>query len=286
MFSGMARKKKKRQASLAQTLDRHLLYEEAVQSTDEEIELLRRIYRSRRGRAFRSLREDFCGTAMLACDWARRHPHHRAYGVDLDPEVLEWARTHRVAPLGKAARRVRLIKGDVLDTRTPLVDALVALNFSYSVFKTRRQLLAYFKKAQAELKTGGLFAVDVFGGTWAVSTKKHQRKVPASKARDGRSLPKFRYVWDQAEYNPVDHHILCHIHFKFSDGSRLRKAFTYDWRLWTVPELREVMEEAGFRETDVYIHGFDEEGESDDIFRRRTSYENSEAWIAYVIGWK
>ena len=55
--------------------------------------------------------------------------------------------------------------------------------------------------------------------------------------------------------------MICHIHFKFKDGSRIKKAFSYDWRLWTLPEIREVMEEAGFSNTRVYWEDEDEEGE-------------------------
>ena len=32
----------------------------------------------------------------------------------------------------------------------------------------------------------------------------------------------------------------------------LRDAFVYRWRLWSVPELRDAMMEAGFRSTEVY----------------------------------
>ena len=41
--------------------------------------------------------------------------------------------------------------------------------------------------------------------------------------------------------NPITHATTCHIHFKFPDGSKLKKAFTYEWRLWTAPEIRELL---------------------------------------------
>ena len=83
----------------------------------------------------------------------------------------------------------------------------------------------------------------------------------------------------------VNHHILCHIHFKFPDKSKMKRAFTYDWRLWTLPELQELMLEAGFARADVYLEGWDdEEDEADGIFRRRKHFDNMAGWVGYVVG--
>ncbi|TPW14976.1 MAG: hypothetical protein FD129_982, partial [bacterium] len=88
----------------------------------------------------------------------------------------------------------------------------------------------------------------------------------------------------QATFNVVDHRILCHIHFRFRDGSRLRRAYTYDWRFWSLPELKEVMLEAGFRKVETHLHGWDKTGGSDGVFRVRTRSDNAESWLAYVVG--
>jgi hypothetical protein len=40
-------------------------------------------------------------------------------------------------------------------------------------------------------------------------------------------------------------------------------AFVYEWRLWSVPELRDAMDEAGFSKTQVYAKladAWDDEG--------------------------
>ena len=77
----------------------------------------------------------------------------------------------------------------------------------------------------------------------------------------------------------------CRIHFELEDGTTIRKAFSYDWRLWTIPEIRELMVEAGFEETDVYVEGWDEdEDDSDGVFRKRKQFENQSGWVAYVVG--
>ena len=88
-------------------------------------------------------------------------------------------------------------------------------------------------------------------------------------------------------FDPVTHHILCKIHFEFRDGTRMKNAFIYDLRLWTLPELRELMDEAGFSDIHVLWEGTDRNtGEGNGVFRRVERGGDEEAWIAYVIGQK
>jgi hypothetical protein len=94
----------------------------------------------------------------------------------------------------------------------------------------------------------------------------------------------FTYVWHQADFDPITHHILCKIHFEFKDGSKMKNAFTYDWRLWTLPEMRELMDEAGFKDIHVLWEGTDKKGEGNGEFTRVERGDDEEAWIAYVIG--
>lgn len=139
--------------------DRHLLYTAAVQSVDADADFFQRVYRRARGERFLTLREDFCGTAALACEWVRRNKEHRAWGIDLDAATLDWGRERYVPALGEAASRLSLVEGDVLTTKTPRVDVIAALNFSYSVFKTREALGAYFRRVRASLRPQGMFFV-------------------------------------------------------------------------------------------------------------------------------
>ena len=70
----VATAKKKLSVSMADKADIHDLYERSVQAVDVEVEFLRDTYRALRGREPMSLREDFCGTASLACEWVRTGP--------------------------------------------------------------------------------------------------------------------------------------------------------------------------------------------------------------------
>jgi hypothetical protein len=167
---------------------------------------------------------------------------------------------------------VRLLRGDVRAVRSAPVDVTTALNFSYWVFMTRPELRGYFCHARAGLRDGGLLILDAFGGYEAVQTIRERRKVR-----------NFTYVWEQAEYWPVTGEINCHIHFRFPDRSRLDRAFSYHWRLWTLPELRELLIEAGFARATVYWEGTDRRGQGNGEFRPEERGEPDAGWIAYLI---
>jgi len=259
----------------ASRADRHRLYEKSVQCAEAEVDFVDATFATLRKRKARTLREDFCGTASVACEWVRRRPRNIAYGIDLDRDVLDWGRAHNLASLRPGqAQRVRLIRGDVLDTRCGPVDTALAMNFSYWIFKTRTAMRNYFRRVHAGLVKDGVFFLDAFGGFEAF------REMEESTAYNG-----FTYIWDQASYNPISGDITCYIHFRFRDGSRLRRAFTYDWRLWTLPELRELLEEAGFRAT-VYWEGTDRNGEGNGVFTPATTGEADAGWIAYIVAEK
>ncbi len=266
--------------------DRFALYSAAVQEVEADIDFIRRTYRARRRRAPLLLREDFCGTAQLACAWVGGHRARAAWGIDLDPVPLGWGDLHHRQRLGAAAARVQLVHGDVLTARTPPVDAIVAFNFSYSVFKTRALLKRYLQRARAALRPGGMLAVDVFGGLHAPRTIHEQRWIRGKTGPDGRPLPPFVYQWEQARYNAATHELRAHIHFRLRDGTSLRRAFTYDWRLWTVAELRDLMAEAGFALCEVHAHGWTRNGDSDGHYRPVAHIENELGWLAYVVGWR
>ena len=122
----------RKRPTLAESSDRHALYEASVQCAETEVDFVEDTFRRLRGRRARSLREDFCGTAKVACEWVRRGRGRTAIGVDRDHVVLAWGRRHNVAALPRGvAHRVALVEGDVLTVRLPPVDLVLAMNFSY-----------------------------------------------------------------------------------------------------------------------------------------------------------
>lgn len=262
--------------TMAERADIHELYEESVQNVEDEVELIQDMFKDIRGRMPKSFREDFCGTASLSCQWVRSAPDCHAVGVDIDGDVLEWGRKNRLAKLPEADRaRVKLIREDVMNVTTERVDMLGAFNFSYWIFKTRDEMRRYFQRAREALNDDGLLFLDAFGGYEAYEETKEKTKY------DG-----FTYIWHQAKYEPISGNLRCHIHFKFPDKSRIKKAFTYEWRLWTLPELRELLEEAGFSKVRVFWEEGDDDGEGTGEFYEDTKGEADPAWIAYLVAEK
>jgi hypothetical protein len=102
--------------------------------------------------------------------------------------------------------------------------------------------------------------------------------------RERRRVGGFTYVWDQHRFDPISHDTTCHIDFEFRDGSRLRRAFSYHWRLWTLAELRDLLAEAGFSDCTVYWEGTEaRSNEPNGIFRPRRHAEEDPAWVAYLV---
>ncbi|MBT5862452.1 MAG: class I SAM-dependent methyltransferase [Gammaproteobacteria bacterium] len=274
----MSTKSASKHQTMADKADIHELYELSVQNVEHEIEFLQATFKSLTGRTAYMFREDFCGTASASCQWVRQGSNFQAIGVDIEPSVLEWGRLNRIAKLDPENQaRVSLIEADVLTVETPKVDLLAAFNFSFFIFDTRNSLRAYFEKAHAALKDDGVFFCDMFGGPEAQEETKEKTK---------HEEHGFSYIWHQAKFHPVTNFIRCHIHFHFKDGSKIKEAFTYEWRLWSAPEIKELLLEAGFSKATIYWEGEDEDGEGNGEFTPDEKGEADLAWIAYVVAEK
>ena len=261
----------------AKTADRHELYEQSVQEPAAECDLVDQAWKEQRDRKCHSIREDFCGTAAVCMEWVKRRKRNTAVGVDLDGDVLSWGRKRIPQRLNKEqAERIQLIQDNVLTVDTGPVDTVMAMNFSYYIFQTRHEMHHYFQRAYEALAEDGLFLLDAYGGSDSFVEMEEDRDF------DG-----FTYIWDQNSYNPITGSATNYIHFEFPDGSKMRKAFTYKWRLWTLPEIREMLMEAGFRKVVIYWEGTDEEtGEGDGEWSVSTRGEACQGWVAYLAALK
>lgn len=272
MGKNSKRKQKKAKDKLdPKTADVHSLYEQAVQCPEADCDFFDRIFEDTYDRLPEVLREDFCGTAYLSATWVARREQNRAIGVDLDEPTLAYGREKHIAPLGDAASRVTLVNEDVRNVTEPKVDLLAAMNFSFLVFKERSELRGYFESVRRSLRKDGMFVLDLYGGP--------ESMVPQEEETE---YDDFSYIWDQHSFNPITSEAVNYIHFKFPRRGSIKKAFTYEWRLWTVVELREILVEAGFHDVVVHWEGTAKDGTGNGIFKPSTTGDNSASYIVYI----
>lgn len=273
----MAKRAKKKGPTLAELADPHELYQESVQGVEFEVDFVDQRFRDIRGRAPRRIREDFCGTAQSAVEWVTRDARNEAVGVDIDPDVLAWAWENNIAPLTPEQKgRIDLLPEDVIAVDAGGFDVVQAFNFSYWFFQERPDMKRYFEHVHRSLADDGILFLDAFGGYEA-----HRCQ------REKTDMEGFSYVWEQAAYNPINAEMVCFIHFHFPDGSKLRRAFSYNWRLWGAKELRELLAESGFTRTRVFVQAFDDEtDEPIDRFDETEEIPDYASWIGYLVAEK
>ena len=212
----------------------------------------------------RVMREDFSGTAALARAWV-------AQSVDPATDVMTaaWKKTQstRTSRLREAVaidfdaavtKRIAKTPGLSVVTRDVMAckltcDILAATNFAVGYFHTRCELVAYLKHARACLRSKGTFVCDMYVGS-SVFVADEQRVVVRVPKEMGSGT--FVYVWEQRSVDVTTGIVRNAIHFELPRARRtplvMRDAFTYHWRLWSPPELREAMLEAGFKRVEMY----------------------------------
>jgi len=253
------------------------LYEKSVQSPETHVTWFDQVFRDLRGRPAVTLREDFCGTFSIAATWVGLRPQNRALALDLDRPTLEYGRKLHSKKLKPAEyRRIDARCKDVMSVTRPGSDLIVACNFSFYIFKQRQQLIQYFKAARASLSRDGLLVLEMAGGPGMIEPIRERKVIKKGGKWD------FTYIWDQKSFDPITHDAQYAIHFNLADGTQIRDAFTYDWRLWTIPEIQDALRDAGFGEVRVYWeteHGAEGTGE----YVEAKTADNAWAWIAYVV---
>ena len=256
--------------------DKYWHYRNSVQSPDEDVRFIRKCYRELKKAPPLVFREDFSSTFALSCGWIRLGPRYRAVCVDIDKEPLEYGRRHYLSRLTRGQQsRLKVIHSNVLSPGLPKADIVGVLNFSYSVFKERKVLRKYFAGVFKSLKSKGIFVLDCFGGSDCYEPNEEREDIRG-----------FTYYWDQENFDPVSHHARFHIHYKRRGEKKREKVFSYDWRLWSIPEIREILKEAGFTTSHVYWEGTDKNGEGDGQFTRQEEGEDCESWVAYIVAEK
>lgn len=241
----------------------------------------------------RTLCEDFCGPASVARAWCAMGRAFHAVAVDIDPVPLKHARA-RAAESDRAGRdtslkRLRLAEQDVLTVRDR-VDIIAGFNFAMCELHDRTKLIVYLRSAKKRLKPGGVLIADLYGGPGSLTPGTATRRVPTE-------CGTLVYRWEQRRVDPVTARVINAIHFVLpgrgpAEARTFSDAFVYDWRLWTVAELRDAMLEAGFASTEIYTSYGDAVDSDGNLYVRpfATDFEPGdpdelgENFVAYVAG--
>ncbi|KVH90673.1 hypothetical protein Ccrd_007306 [Cynara cardunculus var. scolymus] len=255
-------------------------------------------------------------------EWLRSDSRRTAVGLDLDVEALDWCMENNVNKVGAdLSSRIFLYHGNVLQPLeaklvksnlqnimhnvtleekgngsesiadsealpVPPRDIICAFNYSCCCLHSRQELISYFKHALHALsKKGGIFVMDLYGGTSSECELRMQRR-----------FPNFTYTWEQAGFDIIQRKTRISLHFTLQkqQKKKLRHAFSYSWRLWSLPEIKDCLEEAGFRSVHFWIRQMPDSeniksmegfGAARDIkYEEVTSFQQQDSWNAYIVG--
>ena len=253
--------------------DKYFYYKQSVQSPEEDIRFFKKIYTRLFKRAPKIFREDFCGTFYVGYHWIKAHPQNQAIVIDSDKKPIEYGKKHHLSKLTPSQQsRLKILNKNVLDKGLPKAEIISVNNFSYFVFKQRATLLKYFKNIKKSLLEQGVFIIDIVGGPDCEGSSKEKVEHKG-----------FNYYWEQKNFNPINNTALFYIHFKRKGEKKREKAFIYHWRLWSLPELKDILEEAGFSKVDVYWEQSDKKGEGTGVFKKSLKGSICDTWIAYIV---
>lgn len=262
-------------------LDKYDLYELCVQSPLRDARFLRAIH----GKEPTILGEDFSGGGAIARQWVGLVPGGKAIAVDRDPEPLLRLRGHK---------GITAVCDDVSNA-THKADIIADLNFSICEIHSRSALMAYLRHVLVRLRRGGAFVADLYGGTDAYYTGTLSQK------KSGPAGERITYDWEQRSTDPLTARVVNAMHFRIappppkgragparSKAIRFKDAFVYDWRLWTIAELREALSEAGFRTTEVFARFADGTDSQDNLYVSPVASpdELGDSYSVYVVGRK
>jgi SAM-dependent methyltransferase len=175
-----------------------------------------------------------CGPARHSVLLAQKG--FRVTGVDRSPFLLNKARERA------AGVEIEFVQSDVREFLRPgAFDLALNLFTSFGYFATREEDLALLRNVRANLKTGGVFIIDVMG-------RERVAAMPARVSWD--ESPDGEILIDRAEILPGWTQVRSH--WMLVKGERARR-FVFNLNLYSGQELTAALEKAGF--TDVRIFG-------------------------------
>lgn len=261
--------------------DKHALYLASVQDPLSDIERISIIYEELFSKKALKLREDFSAAFALSCCWVQSDKQRSAIAIDIDQPTIEYGRSNylvNMCPDEQLRMDVRVANAIA---QTDPVDIIATFNFSYCLIHERSELLSYFKKCYASLNQEGMLIIDNFGGSDSENLEIQETYVD-----NNDSLPPFIFQFERKSFNPINRRAQYAIHFLYPDGPQLIDAFNYDFRMWSIPEIRDLMKEAGFSKSKVYWEAPEDAPITKNDYYASEEEENTSSWNTYVVAIK
>jgi len=229
------------------------LYQKSVQNVKKEVEFLKKTYRLLYNKIPTTFREDFCGTAMLSCEWVKSNVLNTAIGIDLDQETLDWGIKNNIENLSSGSDRIKLKKQNVLDeyNTNEKFDIICSLNYSHFLLQKRKELVKYFKNVSNNLDSKGLFILDFYGGSHIFIDHKYQHNKSSN-----------FYEFSGKQMNILNNQSKCSLNYKIKKN-KFKPLFSFEFRIYSIIELKEALEESGFNEFKLFIKEINDD-ENDD----------------------
>ena len=227
-------------------------------------------------------REDFCSTFLNSLTWVKSNPKNVAYAIDLDPVPLQYGKEVHIKTLREdQKKRLHVVNDNVMTVKTPKVQIISISNFSICFLKKRKDMLAYFKACLSALQPKGLFIFDLLGGE---ELPEDEEDATNFKLPDGQ---KATYYWEHASYNVLSNEAEFYIHYKIKGQKKMNRVFSYDWRMWSLPELKDLLLDAGYSRVDFYWEGDEKNGNGGNgIYRKAQKAKSCPIWLAYIVAVK
>ncbi|KAL2894220.1 Xin actin-binding repeat-containing protein 2 [Bienertia sinuspersici] len=182
---------------------------------------------------------------VRATEWLRTDPRRSAIGVDLDLEALNWCMENNVnklleASLVKSSHPENLMENVTIQENEDSAQKIPVENSLGSAASVSGGNL------KKDFSFPGRDIVCAFNYNCCCLQKRKELVAYSKHAFD--ALSRKGYTWEQAEFDAIQRMTRISLHYQLhKPQKKIRNAFSYNWRLWSLPEIRDYLEETGYR---------------------------------------
>lgn len=236
--------------------EKYNLYKLSVYNPGKiDIEGIKKLFIDLKTRNPSTFREDFCGVFDLSMEWVNSSVYHKATAIDLDNEPTEWSKgEHKYKQMSSNRQnRLTIINDDCrhVDIAPDSIDIAFAGNWSQQILKTRNDMIAYCKNVYDSLSEDGILMID---GITALGFPYEGEAESRVYKYNGCY---YKYIFEQDPVDPFTHLGQCKIHF--IKDNKIATPFHYPWRSWMLPEMTDILKDAGFKAVRMFAYVDDDD---------------------------